>query len=222
MSRKTSLKPLLSLTIFLQSCETKSGTERLGLRLLWHYMSTTLTVVEQEHIGMGHYGSLHHCMQSFKTYRSSTLLVHQRRVWATFCGIIACQFYTLLLSIILCTHLAQNTGKLTNLCCQAPDLWAYLWTFSWLCMYSWHWKKITLLVKEHTHTLPRSLTLIWWFTSASLLRRNSTIWSWPNQLAICNAVWPSCTCKGEQDRLEVMNYHTTHQLTQCNITLAWP
>ena len=47
---------------------------------------------------------------------------------------------------------------------------------------------------RNTHANRRSLTLIWWFTSASFLRRSSTIWSWPSQLAIYNGVWPVCTC----------------------------
>ena len=69
-------------------------------------------------------------------------------------------------------------------------------------------------VEEGTHAFNmRSLTMIWWFTSASLLIRSSTTWSWPSLHAVYNAVWPSCTCKGKQDRSEVMNYHTTNQLT---------
>ena len=68
-------------------------------------------------------------------------------------------------------------------------------------------------VEEVTHALNmRSLTLVWWFTSTSLLMRSSTIWSWPLSLAIYNAVRPVCICKGKQDRSEVMNYHTTNQL----------
>ena len=45
-------------------------------------------------------------------HRSSTLLVCQRGGWVPFCESTVCQFYILLLSIILCTHLARNTDKL--------------------------------------------------------------------------------------------------------------
>ena len=58
---------------------------------------------------------------------------------------------------------------------------------------------------RNTHANRRNLTLVWWFTSASFLRRSSTIWSGPFQLAICNAVWPVCTCIGG-------NFHTIQQL----------
>jgi len=83
---------------------------------------------------------------------------------------------------------------------------------------SWRWKKSHYSWRS-THTNMRGLTLVWWFTSASLMRRSSTIWSWPILLAINNAVWPSCTCKGEQDRPEswttippttyTVKYHTS-------------
>ena len=65
------------------------------------------------------------------------------------------------------------------------------------------------------HTSTGSLTFFWWFTSALLLRRSSTIRSWPFQLAIYNAVWPSCTYKGEQ------KWWNLFQVMQCNLTMVW-
>ena len=68
--------------------------------------------------------------------------------------------------------------------------------------------------QEATHALNmRSLTLVWWFTSASLLRRRSTIWPLPSLHAIKSAVWPSCTCKGEQDESDVIQPNSLHSAT---------
>jgi len=64
--------------------------------------------------------------------------------------------------------------------------------------------KITPHEGTHTQTNMRGPTLVWWLTLAFLLRRSSTIWSWPFSHAIYNAVWPSCICKREQDRPEVI------------------
>jgi len=38
-----------------------------------------------------------------------------------------------------------------------------------------------------------SLTLVWWVTSAPLLRRSLATWIWPFLAAMNNAVHPSCT-----------------------------
>jgi len=148
-------------------------------------------------------------------------IVYQRGGWVPFRETTVCQFYILLLSIILCTHLAKNTEfklcpGVCNLIC-LPDTWLMT-----LLMVMHVFLTLTLLIKEHTQTNMGGLTLVWWFTLTSLLRRNSTIWSWPFQLAIDNGVWPVCTCKGEQDRPEVMKCHTTNQLTQFNLTVTWP
>ena len=80
--------------------------------------------------------------------------------------------------------------------------------------------KGTLLCRIHTLNI-RSLTLVWWFTLASLLRRSSTIWSRPSLLAITNAVWPSCTYKSKKDKPEATKNHTTKQHTYFNLILAW-
>ena len=53
-------------------------------------------------------------------------------------------------------------------------------------------------LKHNRHTTRRGFTLVWWFTSASLLRSSSTIWSWPFLLAIHNAVRPVCRSKKDQ------------------------
>ena len=69
----------------------------------------------------------------------------------------------------------------------------------------------------------RMLTFAWWFMSAPLMRSSSTIWSWPFLLAVYNAVWPSCTCKGEQDRTrstEPQENNTSHHLTWWNLMMT--
>ena len=96
-------------------------------------------------------------------------------------------------------------------------------TLFMLCMqlsYVFLTLKKPLLMEKHTHTNTRSLTLVWWFTSASLLRRSSTIWSWPLSLAIYNAVFPSCTCKGEQDQRSWIPYHQPAYVVQAHTSMT--
>jgi len=59
---------------------------------------------------------------------------------------------------------------------------------------------------KNTNTNMKSLTIFRWFTSAFLLRRSSTIRSWPFQLAIYSAVWPFCTCIVEQKWWKPTNF----------------
>ena len=46
----------------------------------------------------------------------------------------------------------------------------------------------------------RNITLVWWFTSASLLRSASTILLYPFLLATYNAVWPSWHVRWKKGR----------------------
>ena len=210
--------------MFLQSCETKSGTESLSLRLLWHYMNTSLMIVKNK-VNMAVCITV--VFLNITHPRSSTLLVYQRGGWVPLWDYSMSILHTTTVKLS-CAHTWPRAltsllesklcpGVCNLICCQAQD-----WQQLFMVMHvSWHWKKSHSSWRS-IHTNMRSLTLVWWFTSASLLRRSPTIWTWPFQLALYNAVWPVCTGKGEQDRPEAMNYHTTHQLTQCNLTLAWP
>ena len=83
----------------------------------------------------------------------------------------------------------------------------------------------TILCSNGIHTLNmRSLTLAWWFTSASLLRRNSTIWFRPFLQAIKNAVWPSCKCKSEQvmNTIPPTSLHSATLQPHTNMTIVKP
>ena len=90
-------------------------------------------------------------------------------------------------------------------------------------MYSSHWKNLSSWRNTHANT--RSLTLVWWFTSASFLRRSSTIWSWPFQLATYNAVWPVCTCIKIKKVTFNSNHVTQHLFTATSwfcVAVMWP
>ena len=160
----TSLKLRLFIPIFLQNCRQNSEQKARVLRKLWHHKyfinGCRTRTSWQSTVYMGHYGSLHHCsILNITHHRSSALLVCQRGDWAPFCETTVCQFYILLLSNYLGTHLAKNTdtsliesklcpGVCNLICCQAHDWRPY----SLLCMYSWHWKNHTC-GGTHTHTL---------------------------------------------------------------------
>ena len=78
-------------------------------------------------------------------------------------------------------------------------------------MYSLRWKNLSSWRNALANM--RSLTLVWWFTSASFLRRSSTIWSWPYPLAIYNAVWPVCACIKNKEVTFNCNHVTQHLFT---------
>ena len=69
-----------------------------------------------------------------------------------------------------------------------------------------------------------NLTIVWWFTSAFLLRRSWTIFSWPSQLAIHNAVLPFCKYKLHFTTTILLhlksslNSNITHLCTNVNCT----
>ena len=88
-------------------------------------------------------------------------------------------------------------------CCHGYDKWAMLYK---------HW----------------NLTIVKWFASASLLRRISTIWSWPSQDARYNAVIPFCMYTFVdmnyyhhkfQHAMWIIQYCHNYYLTQHHITI---
>ena len=85
--------------------------------------------------------------------------------------------------------------------------------------------KKTPLLMEEKHANTTSLTFSWWFTSASLLRRSSTIWSWAFQLAANNAVRPVCTCIKIKKVTFNSNHVTQHLFTATSwfcVAVMWP